>query len=168
MEERIKELEDQVTVLLTSSASGTASSHSSPSVTTGHDLQASNRKDDPNTARSFKGLKLDDKGAITYHGATSFFHLPSEHDDFAVEDIVTPIDSDCQRRERLVSNAWEQRALENLSDIPVRTDDPKSVAAEMTYTSSRNRTSISLMCTGTGLTLFSTSYTGPRSLVSLR
>ncbi|KAK0391863.1 hypothetical protein NLU13_1362 [Sarocladium strictum] len=122
LEERIKELEDQVTVLVTSSASGTASasSHSSPSVTTGHDSQSHSRRDiaEQGAAWSFKGLKVDDKGAITYHGATSFFHLPSERDNFAVEDVNTPVDSDCQRRERLVSNAWEQRALENLSDIP--------------------------------------------------
>ena len=28
-------------------------------------------------AWNFEGLKFDDKGAITYHGATSFFQLPT-------------------------------------------------------------------------------------------
>lgn len=65
---------------------------------------------------------MDDKGGITYHGATSFWQLPGERS------ATTPTGNkflpltevDVQRRERLVNNAWQQRALENLSDIPVR------------------------------------------------
>lgn len=64
------------------------------------------------------GLKIDDKGGITYHGPTSLFHLPSDRDNMQT-DYLPAVDTDAHRRERLVSNAWHQRALENLSDIPV-------------------------------------------------
>lgn len=64
------------------------------------------------------GLKIDEKGGITYHGATSLFHLPSDRDKNKT-DSLSSIDSDAHRRERLVTNAWHQRAMENLSDIPV-------------------------------------------------
>ncbi|GAO13736.1 hypothetical protein UVI_02018330 [Ustilaginoidea virens] len=78
--------------------------------------------DDQGVSRSFRTLKVDDKGSITYHGATSFFNLPSERNGFGLSDVYflhTPsIDTDSQRRERLISNAWHQRAMENLSEIP--------------------------------------------------
>ena len=94
-----------------------------------HDSQAQSRlqTDGESMARSFKGLKVDGKGAITYHGDTSFFHLPtSDRENFAVEDINLALDFDGNRRERMVSNAWEQRALENMSmaDIPVSATQP--------------------------------------------
>jgi hypothetical protein len=64
------------------------------------------------------GLKIDDKGGITYHGPTSLFNLPSDPHKHK-PDSISSIDSDAHRRERLVNNAWHQRAMENLSDIPV-------------------------------------------------
>ncbi|KAM0551809.1 hypothetical protein ACHAPJ_008380 [Fusarium lateritium] len=67
--------------------------------------------------RSFMGLKIDDKGGITYHGPTSLFNLPSDPHKHK-PDSISSIDSDAHRRERLVNNAWHQRAMENLSDIP--------------------------------------------------
>ena len=71
--------------------------------------------------RRFRGLKMDDKGGITYHGATSFFQLPGERAATPSANKFLPLtEVDVQRRERLVNNAWQQRALENLSDIPVR------------------------------------------------
>lgn len=73
---------------------------------------------------TFEGLKLDDEGSITYHGATSFFQLPSDvaHVESPPADNANSPEHDMegeQRRERLVYNAWQQRALETLSDIPV-------------------------------------------------
>jgi hypothetical protein len=76
----------------------------------------------PNLGR----LKLDGKGSITYHGATGFFHLPAEnaignaHPDPRMWHnfpILQP--EGLQRRERLVHNAWQQRALESYSETPV-------------------------------------------------
>jgi hypothetical protein len=72
---------------------------------------------------SFKGLKTDDKGTITYHGATSFFQLlgantasASSANEGSFDRTVPSTGS----RERLVTNAWQQRILESQSEIPVR------------------------------------------------
>lgn len=75
-------------------------------------------QDEESVSESFKGLKVDDKGAITYHGSTSFFQLPSDRPSGS-RDQQSTSDQAMQRRERLVANAWQQRALENMSDIPV-------------------------------------------------
>ena len=82
------------------------------------------------------GLKIDDKGGITYHGPTSLFHLPSDRDNVQ-NDYLASVDTDAHRRERLVSNAWHQRALENLSDIPVSYFN--ELLDRMLKLSSRNR-----------------------------
>ena len=120
LEERIKELEDQLASVAKSPASAAASSHSSPPVGTAHDASASARGlDEQGVTRGFRGLKIDDRGGITYHGTTSFFNLPSDRLPVG-SDYMATNDSNIQRRERLVNNAWHQRALENLSDIPVR------------------------------------------------
>ncbi|KAF5571620.1 nitrogen assimilation transcription factor nit-4 [Fusarium phyllophilum] len=114
LEERIKELEDQLAAIK-SPPSVAASNHSSPGVWNGHEL---NRHPDEHAmTRSFMGLKIDDKGGITYHGPTSLFNLPSDPHKHK-PDSISSIDSDAHRRERLVNNAWHQRAMENLSDIP--------------------------------------------------
>lgn len=63
---------------------------------------------------------MDDRGSITYHGATSFFHLPATDRNTGGNKFLPLTEVNVQRRERLVNNAWQQRALENQSDIPVR------------------------------------------------
>lgn len=76
-------------------------------------------------AGSFEGLKFDDKGAITYHGATSFFQLlkmPTTQEQTTNSDsweILSCLDDGGLRRKRLVDNAWQQRALETMSKTPV-------------------------------------------------
>jgi hypothetical protein len=75
-------------------------------------------------AGNFEGLTLDDKGGITYHGATSFFQLPKPRaqDDKPKSgplDIPTDLDDRGSRRERLVNNAWQQRMLETSFETPV-------------------------------------------------
>lgn len=75
---------------------------------------------------SYDGLKLDEKGVITYHGATSFFQAIAgdpakggeneEHDEAGSSRSAQDMD----RRQRLVNNAWHQRALECFTNIPVR------------------------------------------------
>lgn len=120
LEERIKDLEEQLASVAKSSTPVAGSSHSSPSIFGAQDSQAQGRQQtDDHMTRSFRGLKIDDNGGITYHGATSFFHLPNDRTNANV-DVSSSGELDIQRRERLVSNAWQQRALENLSDIPVR------------------------------------------------
>ena len=71
---------------------------------------------------SFEGLKIDDQGSITYHGATSFFHLPTatldKTSNITASDKSASLDGE-RRRQRLVSNAWHQRALETFAETPV-------------------------------------------------
>ncbi|PNY24320.1 Nitrogen assimilation transcription factor nit-4 [Tolypocladium capitatum] len=119
LEERIKELEDQLANAAKSPTSAPASSHSSPAAASAHDGPSQGRPnaDEQGISRSFRGLKVDGSGGITYHGTTSFFNLPSDRLP-AGSEYLAPTDTDVQRRERLVQNAWQQRALENLSDIP--------------------------------------------------
>lgn len=183
LEERIKDLEDQLANITKSPPSAAPSTRSSPSVFShaAHDTPAQNRSqtvDEQSITRSFRGLKIDDNGAITYHGATSFFHLPSDRATAAAvaSDLHTHIptgDADCLRRERLVSNAWQQRALENLSEIPVCVlscgevlrPRPSSSAQSSSMSAYRNRSNTSSMSIGAGFNLFSISSTARHSLV---
>ncbi|KAL7791740.1 fungal-specific transcription factor domain-containing protein [Trichoderma afarasin] len=122
LEDRIKDLEEQLAKATAatppaaaSDSKSPASSHSSPSA-----QQDPRQQIDDSIARSFRGLKIDDKGGITYHGTTSFFNLPSDHSSAAVAvDLhASATEVENQRRERLVSNAWQQRVLEEHSGIP--------------------------------------------------
>lgn len=128
LEDRIKELEEQLakaTATTTtpppaaSESKSPISAHSSPSPFGGTQQDGRQQVDD-NISRSFRGLKIDDKGSITYHGTTSFFNLPSDRTSAvtAVDLHPTATDIESQRRERLVSNAWQQRVLEEHSGIP--------------------------------------------------
>ena len=77
---------------------------------------------------TFDGLKRDEKGGITYHGATSFFQLPTPVSRNSNERSgrgggVHPGFLEAagggDRKERLVNNAWQQRAMETFSETPV-------------------------------------------------
>lgn len=75
---------------------------------------------------SYDGLKVDEKGVITYHGATSFFQAitgnPAKGPENEEQDEAGSSRSaqDMDRRQRLVNNAWHSRALECFTNIPVR------------------------------------------------
>ncbi|KAK5075715.1 hypothetical protein LTR70_008357 [Exophiala xenobiotica] len=64
---------------------------------------------------AFRGLGFDAKGAITYHGSTSLFQLPSRPEEASA---MMPVGEVNSGKERLVQNAWEQRALEVLAETP--------------------------------------------------
>lgn len=78
---------------------------------------------------TFDGLKRDEKGGITYHGATSFFQLPtpagrdanerSGRGGGGVHPGFLEAAGGGERKERLVNNAWQQRAMETFSETPV-------------------------------------------------
>lgn len=119
LERRIQELEEQLAGVRDQGLQAPpAGAHTNSSPTAPPDTV------DDSLAGSFTSLKIDDKGVITYHGATSFFQLPRE-----TELNTTPSSSsqsppmsgetNLDRRERLVTNAWQQRALEGLSATPV-------------------------------------------------
>jgi hypothetical protein len=141
LEERIKELEDQLAA--TNRSPGSAASAPSAADSVRSTPSGANLSDSSLRARShpeeqqhhhqqlpppptsstlpFTGLKLDEQGGITYHGATSFFHVPNDRGGPGNE-ASAAAGMDGQRRARLVTNAWHQRTMENLSDIPVRGD----------------------------------------------
>ena len=133
LENRIKDLERQLAATKTETDAGASppksaadhfqvSSSASPS---GPDESVEGSEEA--LVGSFSGMKIDEKGVITYHGNTSFFQLPHEGASvFAMPSrepdasAVAPLcDPETQRRQRLVTNAWQQRALEDMSATPV-------------------------------------------------
>lgn len=125
LEQRIQELESEVRRLQTT---GDSEADPGPSRTirsaSGEAEGSTTDSLENNIAGRFGGLKLDDKGIVTYHGSTSFFQ--DSTDQFIQEFYPlnrTPnsesLAEGSEVRDRLVSNAWEQRALETLSGIPV-------------------------------------------------
>jgi hypothetical protein len=128
LENRVKELELLVSDLrntsVTSSLKDSIEFDQSPQISPIPD-KTTISKPVSQPPQNFEGLKLDDKGGITYHGATSFFQLPtpSAQDESPNSDpleIAAGLEDGGSRRERLVNNAWQQRALETLSETPVR------------------------------------------------
>jgi hypothetical protein len=79
-----------------------------------------------NVSRQFEGLKVDDQGVPTYHGPTSFFHFLGSTSDERQDsessrtgNISLGWDEGDESRQKLVMNAWQQRAQEDLSQTPV-------------------------------------------------
>lgn len=119
LENKVKELRDEVQTLQINQASMSDSQPRSrvPARTSPPSLGTE-------LSCTFDGLKFDDKGGITYHGATSFFQLPTSASPNGSSDAIQPQATGQveggDRKERLVNNAWQQRALETLSETPVR------------------------------------------------
>lgn len=117
LESRVRELERRLQISSQSRTSDVGSPMS----------QTSSRTTSPprqtNASATFQGLKMDNKGGITYHGATSLFNLPNSNSTSSIAAITSaiadPIAETERRKERLVESAWQQRELENFSEIPV-------------------------------------------------
>lgn len=121
LEERIKELEDQLSKSQSQALSQAQQHASERPMSTSFDGAHHGHESGEGLTGTFRELKLDERGVLTYHGATSFFHLPSEYTGQEIDAPSSPLSEDPVngRRERLVNNAWQQRALEDLSEIPV-------------------------------------------------
>lgn len=121
LEERIKELEDQLSKSQSQALSQAQQHASERPISTSFDSSLHGHEPGEGLTGTFRELKLDERGVLTYHGATSFFHLPSEYTGQEIDAPSSPLSEDPVngRRERLVNNAWQQRALEDLSEIPV-------------------------------------------------
>lgn len=123
LEKRVKELEDHLENAQTKGyVLSPASAAPSPSSTaTAEALPRTPAKRTYSGAT--KGLKVDAEGAVTYHGATSFFQLPTSDLNGAVgaqdRGAFKILDGGNQRKEKLVNNAWHQRALEAFLETPV-------------------------------------------------
>ncbi|EFE38086.1 hypothetical protein TRV_07236 [Trichophyton verrucosum HKI 0517] len=69
-------------------------------------------------SRDIEGLTVEDDGRISFHGPTSLFQLPSGLAEAA--NPALPVDNESDgRKERLINNAWRERAFEQLTTIPV-------------------------------------------------
>ncbi|KAK5070615.1 hypothetical protein LTS08_004388 [Lithohypha guttulata] len=64
---------------------------------------------------AFRGLAFDARGAVTFHGSTSLFQLPTRPEE---TNTILPVNELHLTKERLVQNAWEQRSLEVLAETP--------------------------------------------------
>ncbi|KAK2751036.1 hypothetical protein FQN57_000111 [Myotisia sp. PD_48] len=75
-------------------------------------------------SREIEGLTIED-GRISFHGPTSLFQLPSG---ISLEDRNPALSAANEldgRKERLINNAWRERAFEQLSSIPTLIGDMK-------------------------------------------
>lgn len=68
--------------------------------------------------KEFEGLKVERDGRVSFHGPTSLFQLPSSATEHASPSARRVKDLGASR-ERLINNAWRERAFEQLSAIPV-------------------------------------------------
>ena len=70
-------------------------------------------------ARDIEGLKMEDDGRVSYHGPTSLFQLPSGIPLENPNPSLSVSNEQNGRKERLINNAWRERAFEQLTTIPV-------------------------------------------------
>ncbi|KAH9217762.1 fungal-specific transcription factor domain-containing protein [Leptodontidium sp. 2 PMI_412] len=132
LEERVRELEGVVEGLRNRNGNGEGEEEEAGGVEVGggggggvsHDERGGLSAGSGSGAGGFDGLKRDEKGGITYHGATSFFQLPApvgQSDGLGgggVRSVLEAAGGGGERKERLVSNAWQQRAMETFSETP--------------------------------------------------
>lgn len=69
-------------------------------------------------ARAFDGLNVENDGRVSFHGPTSLFHLPSgvANDTTSESHYAKEVEG---RKERLINNAWRERAFEQMASMPV-------------------------------------------------
>ncbi|KAI9370987.1 fungal-specific transcription factor domain-containing protein [Aspergillus egyptiacus] len=125
LESRVAELEDALAKLRSQQSSGVPQGVISSTDSTEDDSSSSkidsrkqdNASDAHELSRDFEGLKVEHDGRISFHGPTSLFQLPSG--------ALSPAASSSQlasqveeRKERLVKNAWRERAIEQMATMP--------------------------------------------------
>ncbi|CAG8139944.1 unnamed protein product [Penicillium olsonii] len=68
-------------------------------------------------AREFDGLNVENDGRVSFHGPTSLFHLPSGvgSDSTSKSHYAQEVEG---RKERLINNAWRERAFEQMAAMP--------------------------------------------------
>ncbi|EAW07229.1 putative C6 transcription factor [Aspergillus clavatus NRRL 1] len=125
LEARVAQLEDALAKLRSQplpepearkvgSPSSTGESSSSPYSRPGIKAEEGS---EPDLARDFEGLQIEHDGRISFHGPTSLFQLPS-----GVLSETSPSSHLAMRlegrKERLINNAWRERAIEQLAAMP--------------------------------------------------
>jgi hypothetical protein len=125
----VTELEDALAKLRNQqppeTTEGTPSSVASTEASSSY--KPSSRKDeepgqDQDLARDFEGLNVEHDGRISFHGPTSLFQLPSGALNSAASSSQLAMQAG-ERKERLIKNAWRERAIEQMATMPVRVND---------------------------------------------
>ncbi|KAH2316638.1 hypothetical protein LV164_006184 [Aspergillus fumigatus] len=72
---------------------------------------------EPSLAGDFEGLRIEHDGQISFHGPTSLFQLPSGilSESSSSSNLAMQLEG---RKERLINNAWRERAFEQLAAMP--------------------------------------------------
>ncbi|KAI9932217.1 hypothetical protein MW887_009727 [Aspergillus wentii] len=90
-------------------------SSSSPGLS--HRIKEEEDATERDLTRDFEGLKVENDGRISFHGPTSLFQLPSGvvNETSSSSNLAMAMEA---RKERLINNAWRERAFEQLAVMP--------------------------------------------------
>lgn len=124
LETRVAQLEDALSKFRDQQAETEARKGSSPvsvaesSSSAGRRIKTEN-DDAQDLAREFDGLNVENDGRISFHGPTSLFQLPSGvvSETATTSHFAQELEA---RKERLINNAWRERAFEQMAAMPVR------------------------------------------------
>ena len=84
-----------------------------------HRIKDEENASEQDLAQDFEGLQVENDGRISFHGPTSLFQLPGgavPESSGASSQLAMGIGA---RKERLINNAWRERAFEQLAAMPV-------------------------------------------------
>lgn len=84
-----------------------------------HRMKDEENASEQDLAQDFEGLQVENDGRISFHGPTSLFQLPGgavPEASGASSQLAMGIGA---RKERLINNAWRERAFEQLAAMPV-------------------------------------------------
>lgn len=125
LESRVAQLEDALAKLRSQQPSDTdLRKATSPASTGGSSASLSVRRikeeegSEQDLSQDFEGLKVENDGRISFHGPTSLFQLPSGALSEASSTLPLRMELGA-RKERLINNAWRERAFEQLAAMPV-------------------------------------------------
>ncbi|KAL4873839.1 hypothetical protein BDV12DRAFT_182162 [Aspergillus spectabilis] len=125
LETRVAQLENDLAKLRnqqTSDPAGDTPSFAASAEEGSSNFKTLNRKEDDTRdeqelSRKFEGLNVERDGRISFHGPTSLFQLPSGALNPAASSFQLPAQVG-ERKERLVKNAWRERAIEQMATMP--------------------------------------------------
>ncbi|KAL4949010.1 fungal-specific transcription factor domain-containing protein [Aspergillus filifer] len=122
LERRVAELEDALAKHRGYPVPDAAEGSPSSSAATASESRSlthreANADDDQDISRDFEGLKVEHDGRVSFHGPTSLFQLPSGALNAATSGFQASVQTG-ERKERLVNNAWRERAIEQMAAMP--------------------------------------------------
>ncbi|KAF5855977.1 hypothetical protein ETB97_008134 [Aspergillus alliaceus] len=126
LETRVAQLEDALSKLRSQQQSAAEVRKASPPSSTGEgsmspSLRMRIKEEDESSsadlARDFEGLQVEHDGRISFHGPTSLFQLPSGALNEAASTSRLAVQYEA-RKERLINNAWRERAFEQMATMP--------------------------------------------------